>query len=110
MTTPPPPDPAPPATGAEPPRAQVAPFEPLELPAEDRAANLVDLIHRSVQANATREALRWKLPRTKRMTGSEPETDDKAEWGSRKVIGSASSAGRVRRGSWPTLPACRWVR
>ena len=79
MTTPPPADPAP-ATGEEPTAAQVAPFEPLELPAEDRAANLVDLIHRSVHANATREALRWKLPRTKRMTGSEPETDDKAEW------------------------------
>ena len=59
---------------------QIAPFEPLERPAEDRAANLLDLIHRSVQANAGREALRWKLPRTKRMTGSEAESDGDAKW------------------------------
>lgn len=61
-------------------RAQSAPVEPLELPAEDRAANLLDLIHRSVVANGPREALRWKLARTRRMTGGEAETDAEATW------------------------------
>ena len=61
-------------------RAQSAPVEPLELPAEDRAANLLDLIHRSVVANGPREALRWKLARTRRMTGGDAETDAEATW------------------------------
>ena len=60
--------------------AQVAPVEPLELAAEDRATNLLDLIHRSVVANGPREALRWKLPRTRRMTGTEAEGDEQAVW------------------------------
>jgi long-chain acyl-CoA synthetase len=66
---------APPAVAAA-----TAPFEPLELPPEERAANLLDLIHRSVQEHATREALRWKLPRTRRMTGTEAEADEAATW------------------------------
>lgn len=67
-------------TGAPAARAQSAPVEPLALAAEDRAANLLDLIHRSVVANGPREALRWKLARTKRMTGGEAETDEQATW------------------------------
>lgn len=30
--------------------------------------------------NAQREALRWKLPRTRRMTGGEPESEEQAVW------------------------------
>ncbi len=52
--------------------AQAAPFEPLRLPADERAANLLDLVHRTVVRQPEREALRWKLPKSRRMTGGEP--------------------------------------
>ena len=60
--------------------AMTAPFEPLDLPPHRRAANLLELIHRSVGENGDREALRWKLPRTQRMTGGTSETDEQATW------------------------------
>jgi long-chain acyl-CoA synthetase len=41
-------------------------IEPLTVPAEDRAANIVELIHRSVERNGAREAMRWKLPKKQR--------------------------------------------
>jgi len=59
---------------------RVAPVEPLTLAPRDRAANLLELVHRSVVQHAGREALRWKLPRTRRMTVAEPETNDEAVW------------------------------
>jgi long-chain acyl-CoA synthetase len=58
---------------------QVAPFEPLVVQGE-RAANLVDLIYRSSVQNADRIALQWKLPRSRRKTGGEPEADEEAQW------------------------------
>jgi long-chain acyl-CoA synthetase len=58
---------------------QVAPFEALVVQGE-RAANLVDLIYRSSVQNADRIALQWKLPRSRRKTGGEPEADEQAQW------------------------------
>ncbi|HYM52612.1 MAG TPA: long-chain fatty acid--CoA ligase [Candidatus Dormibacteraeota bacterium] len=60
-------------------QAQVASVEALVVDGE-RAANLLDLIHRSVDRNADRPALRWKLPRSRRHTGGEAETDEQATW------------------------------
>lgn len=52
--------------------------EPLVVPPEERSRSVVDLIHRSVERNGGREALRWKLPKAKRAEGS-----DEAPWVSR---------------------------
>ena len=41
-------------------------IEPLDIPAELRADSLVALVHNSVLRNPEKEALRWKLPKTKR--------------------------------------------
>jgi long-chain acyl-CoA synthetase len=41
-------------------------IEPLTIPDEFRARNLVDVVHRSVERYPEKEALRWKLPRSKR--------------------------------------------
>lgn len=63
---------------ATPPLAQAAPrlmqtpeIEPLVTAPEDRARNLVDLIHRSVERNGSREAMRWKLPKSQRGDAAE---------------------------------------
>jgi long-chain acyl-CoA synthetase len=53
-------------------------IEPLEVAPEDRSRNLIDLIHRSVERNAQREAMRWKVAKAKRA-----ETDDEGGWVSR---------------------------
>ncbi|MEX0709897.1 MAG: long-chain fatty acid--CoA ligase [Chloroflexota bacterium] len=60
-------------------RAQVAPVEPLVVEGE-RAANLLDLIHRSAELNAERPALRWKLPRARRPAGAEAEAEGEDQW------------------------------
>jgi len=49
------------------PGPQVAPFEPLAIEGEP-AANLVDLVHRSVLAQPELVALQWKPPRSRRGT------------------------------------------
>ncbi len=59
-------------------RAQTATVEPLVVEGE-RAANLVDLIHKSVERHADRPALRWKLSRSKRQ-GGEGETEEQSQW------------------------------
>jgi len=46
-------------------KARVTQMEPLLVAPADRARNVVDLIHRSVERNARREALRWKPPKSK---------------------------------------------
>jgi len=46
-------------------------IEPLVVPPEQRASNVVDLIHRAVERNAGREAMRWKLPKAERGDGGE---------------------------------------
>jgi long-chain acyl-CoA synthetase len=48
-------------------------IEPLAVAPENLAANVVDLIARSADRNAGREALRWKLPKAQRVEGS-PES------------------------------------
>src|SRR3990170_2520954 len=48
-------------------------IEPLTVAPEDQARNIVDLIHRSVERNAAREALRWKLPKAQRVEGAESQ-------------------------------------
>jgi len=55
--------------------AQSAPFEPLRPTAESPVANLLELVHRTVVRQPDREALRWKLPKSRRMTGGEPEQE-----------------------------------
>jgi long-chain acyl-CoA synthetase len=68
-----------PLAGAEP-RMETE-VEPLSIPEELRADSLVDLVHRTVGRLPDKEALRWKLPRTKRqMSGGPAEDDYFAEW------------------------------
>jgi long-chain acyl-CoA synthetase len=55
-------------------------IEPLNIPADLRADSLVDLVHRTVQRNPDKEALRWKLPRTRRQMGGAPGEEEAAEW------------------------------
>ena len=52
---------------------QTPEIEPLTVAAEDRARNVVDLIHRAVERYPTREAMRWKLPKSKRAEGGSEE-------------------------------------
>lgn len=59
-------------------RAQTAPFEPLVLADEDRVANLLELVHRTVERQPNQVALRWKLPKTRRMNGGQAETEANA--------------------------------
>ncbi len=70
-----------PATPAPPARRMETDIEPLTIADEFRAASLVELVHRAVQRHPDKEALRWKLPRTKRqMSGGPAEEDYFAEW------------------------------
>ena len=55
------------------PKPMVAQGEPLQVPPEREAKNLVDLIHRAVERYPDREALRWKAPKAKR---GEADADD----------------------------------
>jgi long-chain acyl-CoA synthetase len=77
-TSAPPADPDAPADTAPTRIMQTPEIEPLTVAPEDRANNVVDLIHRSVERNAGREALRWKLPKAQRATGG-----DESAWTSR---------------------------
>jgi long-chain acyl-CoA synthetase len=54
--------------------------EPLTIPDELRANSLVDLVHRTVERSPDKEALRWKLPRTRRQMGGPEGEDEAAEW------------------------------
>ena len=47
-------------------RQMLAQGEPLHVPPERDAANLVDLVHRAVERFPDREAMRWKAPKAKR--------------------------------------------
>jgi long-chain acyl-CoA synthetase len=67
-----------PAATAVPRVLQTPELEPLFVAPEDRASSVVDLIHRSVERNSGREAMRWKLPRSQR-----PEGATEAVWTSR---------------------------
>ena len=51
---------------AAPNRQMVAQGEPLQVPPERDAANLIDLVHRAVERHPDREAMRWKAPKAKR--------------------------------------------
>jgi long-chain acyl-CoA synthetase len=55
-------------------------IEPLTIPAELRANSLVDLVHRTVQRYPDKEALRWKLPRTRRQMEGGPAEEEATEW------------------------------
>jgi long-chain acyl-CoA synthetase len=56
-------------------------FEPLTIPDEYRASSLVDLVNRTVKRYPAKEALRGKLPRTRRqLDGAEPEEPAAAIW------------------------------
>jgi long-chain acyl-CoA synthetase len=55
--------------------SQEAPFEALSLPAQDRVANLLELVHRTVERQPDHVALRWKLPKSRRMNGGQAETE-----------------------------------
>ena len=74
------------ATSAEPvaaapaaPRPTETVIEPLTLPDDVRAESLVALVHKSVERYPDKEALRWKLPKSRRQTGGPPE-EEAAEW------------------------------
>jgi long-chain acyl-CoA synthetase len=56
---------------------QTRDIEPLVVAPEERANNVVDLIRRSAEHNASREAIRWKLPKAQR------NGEDGATWTSR---------------------------
>jgi long-chain acyl-CoA synthetase len=66
-TAPPPAAPASP-TGGEP-RWETE-LEPLAVPIEAQAANLVELLHRAVERHGAREAMRWKPPKARRPEAS----------------------------------------
>jgi long-chain acyl-CoA synthetase len=51
----------------------IANGEPLHVPPEREATNLVDLVHRTVERLPDKEAIRWKAPKPKRGEG---EADD----------------------------------
>jgi long-chain acyl-CoA synthetase len=73
--------PAPTGTASAAARRMETDLEPLTIPDELRANSLVDLVHRTVQRNPDKEALRWKLPRGRRqMEGAPSEDDDAVEW------------------------------
>jgi long-chain acyl-CoA synthetase len=57
---------------------QTPEIEPLVVAPEERALNIVDLMHRSVERNGQREAMRWKLPKAQRAEGT-----DEPAWTSR---------------------------
>jgi len=61
-------------------RLMEATGEPISLPDELRADNLVALVHKSVERYPDKEALRWKLPRTRRQTGGLPQEEETAVW------------------------------
>jgi long-chain acyl-CoA synthetase len=66
---------APAATAAAGGRLMQTPqIEALTVPAAEQTRNVVDLIHRSVERNAGREALRWKLTKAQRADGSAEAT------------------------------------
>jgi len=65
--------------GARPQPLEVAPFEALVVEGE-RAANLVDLIHRAAVDHADRVVLQWKLPRSRRAAGGDSESEAQARW------------------------------
>jgi long-chain acyl-CoA synthetase len=54
--------------------------EPLTIADELRASSLVDLVHRSVQRDPEKEALRWKLPRSRRQMGGPEGEEEAPEW------------------------------
>jgi long-chain acyl-CoA synthetase len=56
-------------------RPMVAHGEPLQVPPEREARNLVDLVHRAVERSPDREALRWKAPKAKRAAADADEGD-----------------------------------
>ncbi|MGI8828803.1 MAG: AMP-dependent synthetase/ligase [Candidatus Limnocylindria bacterium] len=58
---------------ATPLRPMIANGEPLHVPPEREATNLVDLVHRTVEGLPDKEAIRWKAPKSKRGEG---EADD----------------------------------
>jgi long-chain acyl-CoA synthetase len=62
------------------PRPMETQVEPLNIPDELRASSLVDLVHRTVQRNPDKEALRWKLPRSRRQMGGSEGEDEAAAW------------------------------
>jgi long-chain acyl-CoA synthetase len=63
-------------------RPMVAHGEPLQVPPERDARNLVDLVHRAVERYPDREALRWKAPKAKR-AASAVDADEGGGWISR---------------------------
>ncbi len=66
-----------PANGA--PRLMRTPeIEPLTIPPEERAANLVDLVHRAVERHPDNEAMRWKPPKAR---GSDEERGERTWMG-----------------------------
>jgi long-chain acyl-CoA synthetase len=67
-------------SSASPTRPLISEGEPLVIPDELHASNLVDLVHRSVERFPDKEALRWRLPKTKRQLGGAPPEEEPAEW------------------------------
>ncbi|MEP6681339.1 MAG: long-chain fatty acid--CoA ligase [Chloroflexota bacterium] len=53
-------------------------IEPLTIPPEERAANLVDLVHRAVERHPDNEAMRWKPPKAR---GSDEERGERTWMG-----------------------------
>ncbi|MDP9249767.1 MAG: long-chain fatty acid--CoA ligase [Chloroflexota bacterium] len=58
-----------------PPRPMETQVQPLNIPAELRADSLVALVHGTMQRYPDKEALRWKLPKSRRQSGGPPEEE-----------------------------------
>ena len=62
-------------------RRMITEVEPLTIPQELRADSLVDLVSRTVKRYPDKEALRWKLPRSRRqMGGPADEEEQQVRW------------------------------
>ncbi|HEY7464408.1 MAG TPA: long-chain fatty acid--CoA ligase [Candidatus Limnocylindria bacterium] len=69
------------AAAAAPGRLMETTVQPLTIAQELRANSLVDLVRRTVERTPDKEALRWKLPRTRRqMGGAADEEEGAVEW------------------------------
>ncbi|MGH2488623.1 MAG: AMP-dependent synthetase/ligase, partial [Candidatus Limnocylindria bacterium] len=80
MTTAPAPAPAAPAATA---RRMWNEVEPLLMPDDQKARNVLELVHRSVERLPEKEALRWKPPKARREESAKEASGPEGAWVSR---------------------------
>ena len=78
--------------------------EPLAIAEQDRARNLLDLFHRSVERNGDREALRWKPQRRRDGERAQPRDSSQGDGVEQRAEGADGWTSRTYREMWD------WVR